>query len=291
MANEHLNDQRTLHEFGNIIVDYSDGDVAILDHISNLKNVYPLKTMKNLIAICVSGSISMQIGDQKTQAKQNDVIFFPPNLRIDQFECSPDFECKLISLSDHVIQGLLHDKISIWNHAVYVNNLNIIATSKQCRDDFSLYYGLIKSKINSKAPHEIVQALVRTLLLELCLILEKSSHTMSDTVKQSQGKTLFNRFLNLIAGNEVKRRPISHYASLLAITPKYLTMLCLKYSNKTASEWIVQYTIEDIRFYLRNSNLSIKEISGKLGFANMSHFGSYVRKYLGVSPSDYRHGK
>ena len=68
-------------------------------------------------------------------------------------------------------------------------------------------------------------------------------------------------------------------------------MLCLKYSNKTASEWIVQYTIEDIRFYLRNSNLSIKEISGKLGFANMSHFGSYVRKHLGVSPTDFRHEK
>ena len=91
--------------------------------------------------------------------------------------------------------------------------------------------------------------------------------------------------------SDVKRRPITYYAGKLAITPKYLTMLCLKFSNKTASDWIVQYTIEDIRFYLRNSNLSIKEISAKLGFANMSHFGSYVRKNLGASPSDFRHGK
>jgi transcriptional regulator GlxA family with amidase domain len=50
----------------------------------------------------------------------------------------------------------------------------------------------------------------------------------------------------------------------------------------------VLYTVEDIRFYLKNTTLSIKEISAILGFANMSHFGSYVRKHLGVSPSVIR---
>ena len=102
---------------------------------------------------------------------------------------------------------------------------------------------------------------------------------------------LFNRFLGLISNSDIKRQPITYYAGQLAITPKYLTMLCLKYSNKTASEWVVQYTIEEIRFYLKSSNLSIKEISAKMWFSNMSHFGSYVRKHLGVSPTDFRHGR
>ena len=66
-------------------------------------------------------------------------------------------------------------------------------------------------------------------------------------------------------------------------------MLCVKYSDKTASDWIIQYTTEEIRFYLKSSNLTIKEISAKLGFSNMSHFGSYVRKHLGVSPNEFRH--
>ena len=68
-------------------------------------------------------------------------------------------------------------------------------------------------------------------------------------------------------------------------------MLCLKYSGKTASEWVAQYTVEEIRFFLRSSHLSIKEISARMGFSNMSHFGSYVRKHLGVSPSEYRYNK
>ena len=114
-------------------------------------------------------------------------------------------------------------------------------------------------------------------------------HGIQKEMKLSQGKVLFNRFLNLLSNSEIKRQPIAHYAGQLAITPKYLTMLCQKYSDKTASEWVVQYTTEEIRFYLKSSSLSIKEISARLGFSNMSHFGSYVRKHLGMSPSEYRY--
>ena len=291
MANKMQNDQREFIEFNNLVVDYSDSDIAIFDHVTDITQVYPLKPTNNLIAVCTSGILVMKINGNVVKVCANDVFFCPPNLRIDNFESTNDFECKILYLSDHIIQGLLHDHISVWNHAVFVNHQNVISMSEVCIVEFSYYYGLLKSKIENHkhAQYDIMQAIIRALLLELCHILEKTPQTANDGVKQSQGKTLFNRFLRLIAGNDVKRRPITFYAGKLAITPKYLTMLCLKYSGKTASDWIVQYTIEDIRFYLRNSNLSIKEISAKLGFANMSHFGSYVRKHLGESPSSFRH--
>jgi AraC-like DNA-binding protein len=178
----------------------------------------------------------------------------------------------------------------VWNHAIYVNELNIISMSTACQQEFGYYYALIRSKIDNHRENpvnEIILTLVRALLLELCHLFEQLDGNMSEQ-KMSQGKVLFNKFLSLVSNSDVKRQPITYYASQLAITPKYLTMLCLKYSNKTASQWVIQYTIEDIRFYLLNSHLSIKEISAKLGFANMSHFGSYVRKHLGVSPSEFR---
>jgi AraC-like DNA-binding protein len=162
--------------------------------------------------------------------------------------------------------------------------------SETCKEEFGYYYSLIRSKINNHntpPPNEIIQTLIRALLLELCSFLGQITTPILEH-KISQGKLLFNRFLSMLSGSNVKRLPINYYAGQLAITPKYLTMLCLKYSDKTASDWIVQYTLEDIRFYLRNTDFSIKEVSAKLGFANMSHFGSYVRKHLGVSPSEYR---
>jgi AraC-like DNA-binding protein len=195
-------------------------------------------------------------------------------------------------MSDHIIQNLLSGKFFVWSNAIYMSQLNVVSMSPDCKSEFMAYYNLIRLKIDNNRPKtsEILHAILRALLFELCNGIEETRHLIEDEKKQSQGRMLFNRFLRTLASSEIKRQPISLYASQLAITPKYLTMLCLKYSNKTASDWIVQYTLEDIRYYLRNSNFSIKEVSAKLGFANMSHFGSYVRKHLGASPSDFRRG-
>lgn len=74
----------------------------------------------------------------------------------------------------------------------------------------------------------------------------------------------------------------------LAVTPKYLNVVCKQYSNQTALKWMEHYLLEDVRYYLRNTNLTIKEVSNLLGFPNVSFFGSYVKKHFGVSPVNVR---
>ncbi len=278
----------------NLTVEYTDGDVVIFDHVKELAKLYPLKPMTNLVGLCTKGSMRLVINGRSLDLLTNDVLLCPPNTRIDSYTVSNDFECKVLCLSNRMVQGLLRDKSNLWNQAVYVNQINIIRMSEVCKKEFGFYYSLLCSKIHNRdiAVHqEILQTIIKAMLLEICLILAQLSvKSVTDGKKMSQGKLMFNKFLELVSNNDVKRRPISYYADQLAITPKYLTMLCLKYSDKTASDWIIQYTTEDIRFYLRNTGLSIKEISAKLGFSNMSHFGSYVRKHLGMSPSTFRHG-
>lgn len=280
--------------FNNLIVDYTDGDVSTFDKVKDIARLFPLRPMSNLIVLCVRGQLRVKTGGRRLEVVKGDVLISPPNVLFDDTNYSDDFECRVLCLSDHIVQGLLREQIDVWHHAVYVNQVNIISTSELCQEEFGFYYSLIKSKLSNHdrevMPLEILLVLLRAFLLELCHLLE-DTHSEEKEQKLSQGKVLFNKFISLISGSELKRQPITTYASHLAITPKYLTMLCLKYSNKTASQWVAQYTIEEIRFYLRSSNLSIKEISAKMGFSNMSHFGSYVRKHLGVSPSEFRHGK
>ncbi|MBR1932496.1 MAG: AraC family transcriptional regulator [Prevotella sp.] len=289
MANVTQNDQRSNAQFGNLIVDFNEGEIQLFDNVNDLSKLPPLKPASNMIVMCNSDSLTVIINEEDFTINSGDLFLYASNQPVDQTDATPEAACNVICLSDHVIQRLLHDKIDVWHRAIFSGRPCITHLPEQIREDLRLYHALIASKIRSQnSHHEIVPTLIRAFLLELCQILE-DLQDIHDEVKLSQGKVLFNRFLRLISGNEVKRRPISHYASQLAITPKYLTMLCLKYSDKTASDWIIQYTTEDIRFYLKNSNLSIKEISAKLGFANMSHFGSYVRKHLGVSPSEFRH--
>ena len=290
MPHDPQKEKRRFIEFHNLFVDYAEGDVVIKENAESLAELYPLRPMSTAVVFCTKGKSSIVVNDIVTEAVEGDVLFCPPDCQVERAEHSDDFRCNAIVLSDHIIQGLLRDHISVWQQTMHHNIPTAIHLSEWGQQEFVFYCALIHSKLNNytlEPSYEIVQALLRAVLLELCFLLE-GNHGMGSEQKLSQGKLIFNKFLGLISSSEVKRKPITEYASELAITPKYLTMLCLKYSDKTASEWVIQYTSEDIRFYLRNSNLSIKEISAKLGFANMSHFGSYVRKHLGMSPSEFR---
>ena len=283
------NDQLGYIDFSNTVVDYKDGDVVMFDHVDVLSKAYPLKPKTTLLAFCSQGQITLTVNGKTLEFVPGDVLVCPPNVKVEKSVRGENLDCKAIGLSDHIIQALLRDKMETWNHMVYINQVYKITLGESCEKDVDLYYMLLQSKLQSKRripSYNMLQSLLRALLLDLCAELEEVNGTLDDQ-RPSQGKMLFNRFLSMISNNEVKRQPIADYADLLAITPKYLTMLCLKYSNKTASDWVIQYTCEDIRFYLRNSNLTIKEISAKLGFSNMSHFGSYVRKHMGMSPSEF----
>jgi AraC-type DNA-binding domain-containing proteins len=84
---------------------------------------------------------------------------------------------------------------------------------------------------------------------------------------------------------------VNDYAAQLCISAKYLTIISKKNSGRTANAWIQEYTLSAITNYLRTTDLSVKEISHRLGFSNTSFFGKYVKDHLGCSPLEYRRNK
>ena len=88
----------------------------------------------------------------------------------------------------------------------------------------------------------------------------------------------------LLTHETVKRRSVAYYAGRLCVTPKYLATICQRESGKSPREWIREYTLVDIAYYLKKTTLTIKEIADRLEFPNLSFFGRYVREHLGVSP-------
>ena len=103
-----------------------------------------------------------------------------------------------------------------------------------------------------------------------------------------QTGTLYERFMHLVQEHCVKEREVQYYASQLSITPKYLNFICRQNSGITASEWIHRYTKERLILMLQNENLNIAEIAYEMDFSSRSFFTRYVKKVLGVTPSEYR---
>ena len=86
----------------------------------------------------------------------------------------------------------------------------------------------------------------------------------------------------------MEEREVQFYSNHLHITPKYLNYVCKQNTGVTASEWIQRYAKERIMLLLKNKNLNIAEIAEKMEFSSRSFFTRYVKKLLGVTPSEFR---
>lgn len=101
-------------------------------------------------------------------------------------------------------------------------------------------------------------------------------------------EALFKRFMDLIESAYPRPRSVSYYAERLNVTPKYFSSVCKQVGGQKATDIIDQYVVKDIVYLMSHTQKSIKEIACELDFSNLSFFGKYVKKHLGVSPKNYR---
>ena len=74
----------------------------------------------------------------------------------------------------------------------------------------------------------------------------------------------------------------------MCISPKYLSAICKRNSGKSANKWITEKLTGDVRYYLHQTDLSIKQICDLLGFSSQSLFCKYVKEHIGMTPMEFR---
>ena len=277
-----------------ISANYLDEDILIIDNVKVLQNPDPMRFQMNMIASCLRGSLRAELNGREIQVERGDIFISPPNSILDIKEVSADFACTAMCVSNHGLLGILRSHISVWNRAMYVSKVSVLKMNDVDMLFYAKFTELVRLCLDdtfcertSWKPYrrEIVETLLKSALLAV------SNMLLADMPKEEirlGTSDIFDRFLEILQKEEVKHRPVEYFAQNLCITPKYLSIICKRHSGKTAIEWITEYTLADITYYLRSTTMSIKEISGILGFSNTSFFGKYVREHLHVSPLKYR---
>lgn len=291
--NRDLNDLKLyvgLTDYNYQRIDYSDGELAIINHLTFTPRMHTTQTNMVFIAMCCAGFFSFEMNGAEVNVEKDDVFIGSPNAIYSHYEMSPDLSCRLICISQGLLLQMLYPYQSIWNKTLYLKKylmFHLSSIDAELREHLNalLTYNLEnKRDIFQK---EIIRSLIRSMLYEICCALYKEIQVKAST-ETNQKKILFDRFISLLTQSEIKKHPLSYYADILCVSPRYLTMACRDVSDKTAYDWIREYVQNDVRYYLLHTNLTIKEISIKLGFCNLSFFGKYVRENFGQSPSDFR---
>ena len=275
----------------NVSVGYSDGDIVIIDNVKMLADPNVARVNTHLLAMALEGRAQALLQGRPIEIAKNQVVVLPPNAVLGNLMLSPDFEFKALLISSHMLQSFLREKMTLWNEMMYVRHLHVISIEGRDFEFFYHFYEMLLMCVdnNVSVPYktEIIQSLLRSGFLALCSKMQLISGYEPVPLRPTL-HTLFQRFLSLLSNTEIKHRTVDWYASELCVSAKYLSSVCKKNSGKTANEWITEQVMEDIRFYLKNTDLSLKQVCHRLGFPNTSFFGKYVREHFGKTPLQLR---
>jgi len=142
---------------------------------------------------------------------------------------------------------------------------------------------MIEYQSASTLKEEMLRSLFRVFMLFLWRV-----RTANGNVDHSRSPSLVKRFLNLLEDHYETLKMPADYADLLAVTPAYLNKVIKKSCGFTTSYFIQQRVVAEAKRLVMYSELSLKEISYRLGFEDASHFSKFFKKFTGESYTEFR---
>ncbi len=279
-------------EADGVVVEYMDEDLVMIDNIRLLSQPDATILQMNMLAFCSKGRMQANLNGSPVEFSEHQLLILPPNTSLNNFMISPDFELRVIVVSPRLLQAFLREKMNVWTRLLYLHKLHVVDLEEKQIGFMEKFYEMLNAVINGPKDmaykKDIIESLMRAAFLGLCGFLRLNVPETEMTKQHRQSENLFQQFLDMLNSHTVKDHTVEYYADQLGITPKYLATICKKNTGKTASEWIREHVMVDIRYYLEFTEYSIKQVSDMLGFPNASFFGKYVKEHFGMSPAKFR---
>ena len=284
------NDSHTKQNRGAEINEALDGDVMFLNDLRKITNLSAMRKGYNNIIHCQGGRILVEIGgNQQVKIRPGQMLLIPAGKLVQPLMISTDVNASVLLISDKTLKSALGNQLSIWNKAMYMKEIYVVEEAGWVEAMESYARTIFKTGSLPVLFREILSSFLRMMLLMICEeLMQHDDMTSLNDASTTHDKEVFNEFLQLLSQQNQKRQRVSYYADKMNISPKYLSSICKKVSGKNPMRWITENAMQDCYSLLKDTDLSVKEISNRLGFPNPSFFGQYFREQAGVTPMEYR---
>lgn len=291
MKQENLN-IITIQDFKKIpTLSFLDEDVMVVNN-SDIYHIpqpsYPVRMKNFVVAFCISGTARITIDTISYDISANNVLFLPPECVMNINEMDDPKATFLVFTQPYGKEAISAQCSAIWSS---LERMMRTIKHQVSEEEGLMILSYIKrlsdycNDTGNRYRKEIVKLQIVSFLHDLCNACVKEDARETYLNREMQ---IFHNFFQLASQNFKKEHSVAFYADKLCITPKYLSMAVKQAVDKTPSETIQGFLIQEAKVLLKNTNMTIKQISNELNFQNPSFFCRYFRKYVGVSPLEYR---
>lgn len=240
--------------------------------------------------LCTEGDLVFNYQGTHYRIVAGDYVILPNIVFLSDVFSSPDFKAVILCLSTSFVNrmysrsnyGVIGQLLLMQNPVMKLSDHDF----RICLEDLTR----IRARLTTETQHLFREEMMGHLLMVHVLNLH-DIHARGRTFTQlsKQLSQQLHRFIGLLYDGEYRRsRSPQHYAARLFITPHYLSEICRKASGLPATYWIDRFTLQEICRLLGQRELTLSDIASELNFSSVSYFSRYVKKRLGLYPSEYR---
>lgn len=131
---------------------------------------------------------------------------------------------------------------------------------------------------------------IKIQLLELLFLINRCKNTQFNNKPEYINSThqKISEIVQYINTHYQEKIRLDDLSELFFISPYHLSRTFRKITGFTFSEYLNNIRIKQAQKYLKETDLNITEISQKVGFDSVTHFGRVFKKLSYVPPSEYR---
>ena len=257
-----------------------------LEEINQLKfPVPPSKHICHTLLFIKSGTHKVKIGFEEYTTQSNEIIVIPAgqifsidslNSKIKGFICQfhPD-----ILIGKYGNREMINDFdfLKIWGKP------NLSFQNRESQFIMQLLNRLQVEYTESGVTNlDIIQPYLIALLCEI----------NKNALKINNGGTaatlLTIRFKELIYTHIKEQHQVIYYALMLNVSPNHLNKSIKSVTGKSPIKWIEDSILQEAKYLLYQTNLSVSEIAMMVGHYDQSYFSRIFKKREGVTPIEFR---
>lgn len=116
-------------------------------------------------------------------------------------------------------------------------------------------------------------------------LLEQVDYFVQDVLQSRTVVDQINQFISEHYREEIGRNEIARW---LFLTPEHVSRMYKKQTGVSLTDYINMYRIEKAKALLEETESSVSEIAVKVGYDNFTYFSTLFKKYVGITPNQYR---
>ena len=236
----------------------------------------------------MEGEIEASVNLNHITVNKNDIITLMPGSIFQINDLNGDLKIYFVGFSSKYVEN--NDKAKILLDAIYstlgkpkisLSDKGAMMTEKYFKLLIDIY-----EMSDEKLKLEIADNIFADTHKGISLLYKKK--TDNENITSSKSEQLCKAFTQLVMQHYKDNRNVAWYAEKLGITHAHLCSIIKQSTGKTCADIISSMVIMDAKSQLKSTHQSIQVISDSLNFANMSFFGKYFKRHVGMSPLEYR---